>query len=218
MLKHQFAIVPLSVFIFLTSSCLVAGGLTKPGRCPKIAYNKKLDLKGLTGTWYMQSSFEKIDLNRCQKSDYSLGDNDEPLVQNFQINRLDGSAECKTGKLIFHSDGQFQLMYGKITLPFHYKILSVDYEKYIIFYLCENIESDKHTEYVFIHTRDLEPSDKVKEDYLSALKAKKISQVELVPALHKDCGDYGKSVTDQLKKVQQELHKKNAKKGQGLDF
>ncbi|XP_067624704.1 bilin-binding protein-like [Eurosta solidaginis] len=218
MLKHQFAIVPLLIFIFLTSSCLVAGGLTKPGRCPKIAYKKKLDLKRFTGTWYMQSSFDKISFDRCQKSDYSLGDNDEPQVKNFQISRLIGSAECKTGKLIFHSDGQFQVKYGEITLPFLYKILSVDYKKYIIFYFCENIKSDKHTEYVWIHTRDLEPSDKVKKGYLKALKAKKISGEELVPALHKDCGGYGESVTDQLKKVQQELRKKYAKKGQGLDF
>ncbi|XP_067626217.1 uncharacterized protein [Eurosta solidaginis] len=215
MLKHQFAIVPLSILIFLTSSCLVAG-VSKPGSCPDIAYERSVDLKGFKGTWYLQSVYppEKIVLYRCQKSDYIFGNSDNPEVKDFQISNEDGTVDHRTRTLILLSDGQVQSKYDGDSLSLNYKIISVDYEKYVIFYFCNDLYSDRHSENISIYTRHLKPSNKVKKGYLNALKDKGISTKEFVPDLHKDCGGYGESVTKQLKKLLKELEKqaKKAKK------
>ncbi|XP_067624705.1 uncharacterized protein [Eurosta solidaginis] len=215
MLKHQFDIVPFSILIFLTSSCLVAG-ISKRGSCPDIAYERSVNLKGFKGTWYLQSVYppKKIEPYRCQKSDYILGNSDNPEVKYFQISNEDGTVDQRTWTLILVSEGEVQFEYDGDAWPVNHKILNVDYEKYVIFYYCHEF-SRRYSEYISIYTRDLKPSNKVKKVYLNALEDKGISTKELVPALHKDCGGYGKSVTKQLKKLLKE-REKQAKKAEGV--
>ncbi|XP_067624701.1 apolipoprotein D-like [Eurosta solidaginis] len=217
MLKHQFAMVHLSILIFLTSSCLVAG-VPKPGPCPNIAYERRVDLRGFKGTWFLQSvyPFEEDEPYRCEKSDCILESNDYTAVKKFQINNKDGTVDHRTGTLILLSDGQVQSKFDDDALSFNYKILSVDYEKYVIYYLCKDLlYSERHAEYISIYTRDLKPSNKVKKGYLNALEDRGISTKELVPASHEDCGDYGESVTKQLKELLKK-QEKQAKKAEGV--
>ncbi|XP_067624088.1 uncharacterized protein [Eurosta solidaginis] len=192
--KQLIAIPPLSILIFLTSSCLVAGQVISSGQCrTDITYLSKVDFKALQGSWYMQMRYKlKHDGNyRCQKTDYKLGPNNEHLVTNSEIRNKGGSERFTKGKLTFLKDGQYTIEYDDPSaIPFKYKTLSLDSTKYVIIYICKNLPNNKHAELVSIHTRERGPSKEVKRDVklaIAALKDQKINTRALKPVTQKKC-------------------------------
>ncbi|XP_067626149.1 bilin-binding protein-like [Eurosta solidaginis] len=143
MLKHQFALPPLSILIFLTSACLVAG-VERPGVCPYMTGLSNVESEWLNyqGRWFMQlRSFE--DGFRCQRTDYNIGTNSEHTVQTFEIRNRDDVIHVTTGTVTFGQDGQVQIQYSGRD-PFIFKVLSVDYSKYLITYFCQNLPSRRY--------------------------------------------------------------------------
>ncbi|XP_067624249.1 apolipoprotein D-like isoform X1 [Eurosta solidaginis] len=209
MQKYQLDIAPFSILIFMILSSLVAGQVKGPGPCRRdITYLSSVDLQAFKGSWYMHSGYIVPDDGdyRCQKTIYTLGHNNEIEVKSFQIRNFDGAADVRTGTLTFFPDGQFQTNYNErhALEPITYKILSLDYEKYVIFYACVNLPSARHAEYLEIHTRRSEPPEDVINAYTNFLNEKRISTGHLAPTIHEDCGRYGRSDTEQLKKVREE--------------
>ncbi|XP_067624250.1 uncharacterized protein [Eurosta solidaginis] len=177
MQKYQLDIAPFSILIFMILSSLVAGQVKGPGPCRRdITYLSSVDLQAFKGSWYMHSGYIVPDDGdyRCQKTIYTLGHNNEIEVKSFQIRNFDGAADVRTGTLTFFPDGQFQTNYN-----------------------------ERH-EYLEIHTRRSEPPEDVINAYTNFLNEKRISTGHLAPTIHEDCGRYGRSDTEQLKKVREE--------------
>ncbi|XP_067626118.1 apolipoprotein D-like isoform X2 [Eurosta solidaginis] len=194
MLKQKFSIAPLSILVFLTSSCLVAGQVIKPGSCrTDIKYLSSVDSKAYQGSWYMQTRYLFVYEQdyRCQKTDYTPGPNNDLLVRNTEISNVDESEKVRTGTLKFLPDGQLQIKYNEADAgePFDYKVLSVDYDNYVIIYACQNLLWS-HAEYVWIRTRDPNPSQIVKDAYIADLSAQNITTNELVSTRQEKCANY----------------------------
>ncbi|XP_067624211.1 apolipoprotein D-like isoform X1 [Eurosta solidaginis] len=186
MLKHQFDIAPLSILIFLTSSCLVAGQVINPGPCRKDINYLCVDSTRLAGTWYIQYSYPVwMDKDyRCQQTGFTRGH-----IVSSDISNVDGSERLKTGTLTFLEDGQLQIKYNGEDALF-FKVLSVDYNNYIVMYSCLDLSSGNHAEYVFIHTREPKFDQEVYELYTGALKTQGISTKELKWTNQENCENF----------------------------
>ncbi|XP_067643117.1 lopap-like isoform X2 [Eurosta solidaginis] len=192
MQKNQFDIARLSILIFLTSSCLVAGQVRREGLCPNINYLSNVQSQPLQGTWYMQTRYPFLDdvFYRCQETDYNLEPNNEYTIRTFEIKNEDDSGRVGTGRLTLLQHGLFRVQYDD-ALPFDHKILSLDCDNYIIIYACQNLPLDnKHFEYVWIHTRVRNPTQEVKETYMADLNRLGISTHQLASTCQENCEDF----------------------------
>ncbi|XP_067624213.1 bilin-binding protein-like [Eurosta solidaginis] len=192
MLKHQFALPPLSILILLASSCLVAG-VRRQGACPYMSglSNVESEWVNYQGRWFMQVRypFRNDEAFRCQKSDYITGTNDEHIIETFEISNADDAIHQSTGTFTFVGDGQLQIQYPN-TPPFIFKILSVDYERYLITYSCQNLSSCQYDEYVWIHTRERVLTQDVVTAYTRAINDIGLSILDLRRTSHLNCQGY----------------------------
>ncbi|XP_067624533.1 uncharacterized protein [Eurosta solidaginis] len=198
---------PLSILIFLTSSCLVAGD---PGPCPTNIGYLPMNINLLEGSWYMQSRYiphHPIDY-RCHKTDIIRGTITKHTIKKFQINKDDGSPKVTQQKILFLDDGRFFTKYEGahasassastasssrgLNIDFDnlvYKIISLDCEKLII-YSCQDLPNDKHAKLLWVYTRKSRPSDEVIKKYKEAVNANGFKANLLKPISHKNCRDY----------------------------
>ncbi|XP_067624538.1 uncharacterized protein [Eurosta solidaginis] len=207
MLEQQFVIVPLSIFIFLTSSCLMAGDAKK---CPtNIKYLKEVSDSMLEGSWYMQSRYipqYPVDY-RCHKTDITPGTH-QLNIKTFQINDNDESKQVTNEKLIFLPDGQFytsfddkhayvssasssssagglDIDWDKIT----HKIISLDCNKLII-YSCQDLPNDKHVKMLWVYTTRSHPSEEVIREYKKVAETYGFNVNLLESISHEPCFRY----------------------------
>ncbi|XP_067636723.1 apolipoprotein D-like [Eurosta solidaginis] len=204
MLKNQFAIAPLSILIFLTSSCLVAGQIKRSGSCrTDIKHLPKVDLKRLEGSWYLRTRYPyKNDHEyRCQKTDYTLAPNNEYIVEYSEIKEDDQSINFRTGRLIFLEDGQFKIKYDDVDdFSINYRILSIVYDQYVIIYACKNLPECNHEEYLWIYTRNHKLNTKDLIAYTAPLCEQNINPNLLQGTIQENCANYDTSVQQQRKK------------------
>ncbi|XP_067624340.1 uncharacterized protein [Eurosta solidaginis] len=158
--------------------------------------------KNFQGSWYLHSRYPFVyDENyRCNKIDYTPGPNNVHRIKRFQIRDIDDYVEVNTGTLTCLPDGEFQVIYDERgSRPPIYKILSYC-KDYIIFYVCQNLPSKKHDEYLWIYTKNHKPPKSVMKAYMDALEAQNISTGHLEWIIHENCAGYGtkqKSVAQQ---------------------
>ncbi|XP_067624339.1 bilin-binding protein-like [Eurosta solidaginis] len=193
MLKYKFAIAPLSILIFLTTSCLVAGQIQRDGCCRRdINFVPNDDLSAFVGSWYMHSRYRiVIDENaRCYKTEYTLDSNNVHRVKNFQISNADGCGTLKTGTITPSDDNYIIVKFDDPQAHhYYYKILTFC-DDFVIIYLCREIPfTRKHNEFVWVHTKVRNPDQSVQDAYISALNDQQLStELELVS--QDDCGNY----------------------------
>ncbi|XP_067624330.1 uncharacterized protein [Eurosta solidaginis] len=208
MLSHKFVIAPLSILIFLTSSCLVAGQMRRPGWCRADRdYVSIVNPSTFRGSWYVHSRYPFwYDENyRCCKIDYTPGIKNVHRVRNFQISNKDESVKVNTGTLTSLPDGEIEVKYDEPgALTFNYNILTYCTE-YVIIYACKNLDTVEHDEYLWIHTKDPKPPKHVIHAYEAALEDEKISTSDLKLVRHEDCGKYE---TNQKSVAQQQSNSK----------
>ncbi|XP_067639280.1 uncharacterized protein [Eurosta solidaginis] len=209
---------PLSIVIFLTSSCLVAGQGRKSGSCrTDIQYLQSVDRGAFEGSWFMQFGMTLDEPNtffRCRRMDFKFlfGDQSVPTykAREFKISHeyLQEPGTANTGTAITGTlkfprdwDGQFRIRYFRKdsttfrTEPINwnslrYKVLSLDCDKLII-YACQNFQSgSQHAELVWVYTRYSHPSDDIVDAYRDALRDKGIDVEELYWINHSDCRNY----------------------------
>ncbi|XP_067624543.1 uncharacterized protein [Eurosta solidaginis] len=206
MLEQQFVIAPLSIFIFLTSSCLMAGNAKQ---CPtNIKYLKEVRYSMLEGSWYMQSRYipqHPVDY-RCHKTDITTG-NQQLNIKTFQINDNE-SKQVTNGQLIFLPDGQFYKNYddkhacassasssstaGGQDIDWEhivYKIISLDCEKLII-YSCQDFSNDKHVKMLWVYTTRSNPSEEVIKEYKTIAETYGFNVNSLESICHEPCFRY----------------------------
>ncbi|XP_067624360.1 uncharacterized protein [Eurosta solidaginis] len=191
MVHHQFAIAPLSILIFFTSSCLVTGEVLRDGSCPDIQY---LSSEGLTfkGKWYMHSRypFKRDGDYRCYKSEYTRKSKTVHKVKNFKISNTDDCVKIQTATFTSLPDGQFQVQGDAPGAPFVYHKILTYCKDYFITYSCNNLPSKQHVEFLFVHTRVANPDQSIEAAYKLAISDKQISTLELESVRHDDCPFY----------------------------
>ncbi|XP_067624033.1 uncharacterized protein [Eurosta solidaginis] len=188
MLKHQFAIAPLSILIFLTSSCLVAGQVRKPGQCrTDIKHLKSADVKSYHGIWHVHNgNFHNLDETYQKKTSFLFGPNDYSIFfTNFVgadgyyiphgILQSGPEGAFRVKDDVGASSSDFRTI--RIDLKkFEYKVLGPECANYLIIYGCQDLPSGSyHAEFIAIYTRDRRPPKSVTDAYKAALEAQRIA-------------------------------------------
>ncbi|XP_067624341.1 uncharacterized protein [Eurosta solidaginis] len=190
MLKHQFAIVPLSILILFTSSCLVAGQVERSGPCREdIEFVSSVDPSIFEINWYMHSRypFNSDENFRCYKTEYTHRNNKVYRVKNSKIHKENNCVNSKTATITILSGGKIEVEYDEPGAPvLRYNILTYCND-YVISYICENLPGRKHKEFLWINTNHHKPPKHVKDAYIKALKARGISTRELQWINHDNC-------------------------------
>ncbi|XP_067624545.1 uncharacterized protein [Eurosta solidaginis] len=208
MLEQQFVIAPLSIFIFLTSSCLIAGDAAK---CPtNIKYLKEVNDRMLEGFWHMQSRYipqHHVDY-RCHKTDITIGTH-QLRIKTFLIKHNE-SKQVTNGRILFLPDGQFFTKYDKhasatfassasssssaerLDIDWHkisYKIISLDCNK-LILYACQDLLENKHAKMLWVYTTHTHPPEEVIKEYKDVAEDYGFTVNLLEPISHEECFRY----------------------------
>ncbi|XP_067624343.1 uncharacterized protein [Eurosta solidaginis] len=148
MLNHLFATAPLSILVFFTSSCLVAGQVERDGSCPDIQYMSSVDLPTLQGSWYLHSRYRGLDNEnaRCYKADFTPGSDNVHTITNFRISNTDDCVKVNTETHTSLSDGYFMVSnFERGAIRLIYDILTYCND-YIIIYVCHDLPLSKHND------------------------------------------------------------------------
>ncbi|XP_067624342.1 lopap-like isoform X1 [Eurosta solidaginis] len=197
MLNHLFATAPLSILVFFTSSCLVAGQVERDGSCPDIQYMSSVDLPTLQGSWYLHSRYRGLDNEnaRCYKADFTPGSDNVHTITNFRISNTDDCVKVNTETHTSLSDGYFMVSnFERGAIRLIYDILTYCND-YIIIYVCHDLPLSKHNEFVWVHTRVPNPDQSIEDAYKRALNDQQISTIELELISHERCQGYERRET-----------------------
>ncbi|XP_067613429.1 apolipoprotein D-like [Eurosta solidaginis] len=190
MLKPQFTIAYLSLLVFLTSSNLVAGQVSREGECPKVEPMENFSTKAYLGKWYVYSGYPFAnDLGaRCQQVEFTAGPNANTLYVTFTQINASSQKEIRSGtaKVVGSS---IQIRYdgtGSAVRNFDYVVLGADYENFSVIYNCSN-NSLSHAENLWIRTRKRNPNKDIIKEAEQVIKKAGLSLVELKIADQADC-------------------------------
>ncbi|XP_067626181.1 uncharacterized protein [Eurosta solidaginis] len=190
MLNHQFAIAPLSILIFFTSSCLVAGQVERSGSCRNdISLVSSVDSSTFQGIWHMHSryTFNPDKGYRCQKTQYTAISDNLYEVKDFKISNANNCVKVKAATIKSLPDGRIQVRGDEPGAQAVYYNILTYCNDYFIGYICQNLAGSKYKEFLWINTRHPTPPDNVKNAYIKDLEDQGISTSEIEWMNHRDC-------------------------------
>ncbi len=146
--------------------------------CQNPTVQQNFDLNGYLGLWYEQRRDKecRYESGICNTAAYSLRDDGDIRVRN---NELDADTEewgGGTGKAFVvdpsKDEGYLKVKFVPFVPAGDYKILETDYENYTVLYTCMGLPGVYNIEYVWILTREVNPSDEVMQQALDVVAAK----------------------------------------------
>jgi len=150
---------------------LVNAGIST-GQCPTPTLEANFDAVKYMGLWHEQARdggmpWEQFD---CQQARYALNADGTVAVHNSQYNPQTDKIE--DAKAVATFDGA----QGKVKFFWYapagdYRVLATDYENWALVYSCDNFMIAR-SEYIWVLTRDQQPSEAYVLEALNTLKAK----------------------------------------------
>lgn len=150
---------------------LVNAGLSS-GQCPTPALKDNFDATKYVGLWYEQARDGSMpwESNDCQQARYALNADGTVAVHNSQYNPVTDQVEDATAVATF--DGaQGQVKFFWYAPAGDYRVIDTDYETFALVYSCSSYYVAK-SEYIWVLTRERNPSDSVIFNALQTLKAR----------------------------------------------
>merc|ERR1740128_565020 len=175
------------LFFFVAASCLLAVQSQSifPGNCPTVSVMSPFDITQYAGSWYENTKYFAIfELGqKCIKAKYTVIDDSTAEVQNSGIKTRDGEATSVTGKVtvIEVNTGNLAIAYrnlDEVPSTANYLVLGTDYTSYAVVWSCNNLFFF-NTQFLWILTRDREPSDDVINSALAVIESNGLNKNKL---------------------------------------
>ena len=142
--------------------------------CLEPTVEQNFDLNSYLGLWYearrdVECRYEE---GVCNTASYSLRDDGDIRVRNNQY--VDGEWGGGTGKAFVvdpsKDEGYLKVKFVPFVPAGDYKVLGTDYDNYTVIYGCTGLANLYNIEYVWILTRDQNPSDDVIDQALDVVR------------------------------------------------
>ena len=145
--------------------------------CQEPTVQQQFDLDAYLGLWYEQRRDKECSYEDgiCNTAQYSLTDDPDTIrVRNNELD--DGVWGGGTGKAFVvdpsKDEGYLKVKFVPLVPAGDYKIMETDYTNYTVLYTCTGFLGAYSVEYVWILTREPEPSDDVMNKALDVVRTK----------------------------------------------
>ena len=147
--------------------------------CQEPEVQQNFDVEGYTGLWYEQRRDKecRYESGICDTAHYSLKDDGNIRVRNNDANPETGAWTGGEGYAFqvdpSKDDGYLKVKFVPFVPAGDYKVLSTDYDNYTVIYGCSGLPGLKYnTEYVWILTKEVNPTDDIIQTALDVVATK----------------------------------------------
>ena len=166
----------LAVAIALAAQQALAANVFRGCQEPEVQQNFNLD--AYLGLWYENRRDKDVayESGVCTTASYSMNDDGSIRVLNndYEEDKSEWGGGVGRATIVDPSknEGYLKVKFVKLQPAGDYKVLETDYENYTVIYTCAGIPHLYNIEYVWILTRDINPSEEVINMALDAIAEK----------------------------------------------
>uniref|UniRef100_A0A336KKD8 Apolipoprotein D n=1 Tax=Culicoides sonorensis TaxID=179676 RepID=A0A336KKD8_CULSO len=182
------------ILLFSALIALASAQIPSTEVCPEYPVQQDFSAADYLGIWFENAKYPFIfeALGKCTTAEYTLRPDGNVGVFNRQINRLTGSLVTIEGYAVPDPNEPAKLgvifpgQPGNRVAP--YWVLETDYLNYSVVWACENVEEGS-LRFVYILTRERQPSEEIYQTALSALERNEIPTSFLRKTNQVNCPD-----------------------------
>nr|XP_016930193.1 apolipoprotein D-like [Drosophila suzukii] len=181
----------LLALIVVSGVCLGNAQVPFPGKCPEVKLLETFDAEAYMGIWYEYSAYPNtFELGQeCVYANYSIVDSSTVSVVNGGISGFSGQPTNASATAKVLGPGQLAVAFyeGQSLEKANYLVLGTDYKSYAVVYSCTSVTSFANIKFVWILTREREPSSEIIDVAKQILVDNKVSQEYLSTTVQQNC-------------------------------